>query len=347
MSEAPRRRRRPAAQEATAPAMQEMTVPGTREESRVPQPAALQEARRRRNDAVSAAATTPVTPSPAAAPVTHVDGSYGYRRVQQPAPTPRQTRVPVGLERTRRTEQPAQSGADRRTRAERLQAEEAPKSRFPAPMAAAFFLLCVLLAGLLVARTQMTVRLRELEEEREQAYQAVVNAHPVYYDALITQYATENNLQPAFVEAIILNESSFNPLAESSVGARGLMQLMPETASWIAGKLKDTGYSFDQMYDPEQNIRYGTWYLNYLSKLFNGDCATVAAAYHAGQGEVTGWISSGLYSSDGVSLDVDALMDGPTKSYAKKVRTDYAIYNALYHADSPADSTDPAADAAA
>ena len=338
MSETPRRRRRPAAQETAAPV--------TQEEHGVPQPAALQEARRRRSDAVAAAATPPAATSPSAAPVTHVDGSYGYRRVQQPTAAPRQTRAPVGLERPATvTPSRRQHVPEQRPRNERE--EEGPKSRFPAPMAAVMVLLCLALTALIVANAQMTVWLREQAEAREQAHQAVVDAHPVYYEALITKYAEENNLQPAFVEAIILNESSFVPTAESNVGARGLMQLMPETASWIAGKLKDTDYSFDQMYDPEQNIRYGTWYLNYLSKLFNGDCATVAAAYHAGQGEVTGWISSGLYSSDGVSLDVDALMDGPTKSYAKKVRRDYAIYEALYCADSPADGDDTAAGSAA
>ena len=110
------------------------------------------------------------------------------------------------------------------------------------------------------------------QNEREAAYQRVVDAHPLPSDirTLIEQYAAENNLQPAFVASIVLNESSYRTDAESGVGARGLMQLMPETAQWIAGKLKLENYSFAMVYDAETNIRFGTWYLNYLAGLFQG-----------------------------------------------------------------------------
>ena len=95
-----------------------------------------------------------------------------------------------------------------------------------------------------------------------------------------------NVLAPAYVAAIIRNESSFQPRAESAVGARGLMQLMPDTAEWIAHKLGVEGYAFERMYDPASNIRFGCWYLNYLSKMFLGNPVCVTAAYHAGQGQV-------------------------------------------------------------
>ena len=80
-------------------------------------------------------------------------------------------------------------------------------------------------------------------------------------------------------------------MAESSVGARGLMQLMPDTAEWIAGKKKVSGYAFERMYDPESNISFGCWYLRYLANLFHGDPVCVSCAYHAGQGQVTAWLS--------------------------------------------------------
>lgn len=101
---------------------------------------------------------------------------------------------------------------------------------------------------------------------------------------------------------IILNESSYRTDAESSVGARGLMQLMPDTAEWIAGKLDVENYSFAMMYDAETNLRFGTWYLGYLGKLFQGDPTLVACAFHAGQGEVRGWLSDPALSEDGVTL---------------------------------------------
>ena len=121
--------------------------------------------------------------------------------------------------------------------------------------------------------------------------------------------------------------------------ALGLMQLMPETAQWIAGKLKLENYSFAMMYDAETNIRFGTWYLNYLAGLFQGDPTLVACAYHAGQGEVRGWLSDPGLSEDGVTLKLENLSDGPTKTYAGRVTRDYGIYEALYYtpAETPAD----------
>lgn len=189
----------------------------------------------------------------------------------------------------------------------------------------------ILCLALFAAKNLMEAYLYQRQTEREAAYQKVVDAHPIYYMDLIELYASENNLQPAFVAAIILNESSFRTTAESSVGARGLMQLMPDTAEWIAGKLGDSYYSFDHMLDAEQNIRYGSWYLGYLSRLFRGDPVTVASAYHAGQSAVSAWLSDSSISPDGLRLDLDSMKDGPTKSYAGRVTQDYAIYHALFY----------------
>lgn len=206
---------------------------------------------------------------------------------------------------------------------------------------------CILLCGALFAgECLMRAYLTQRQNEREAAYQRVVDAHPLPSDirTLIEQYAAENNLQPAFVASIVLNESSYRTDAESGVGARGLMQLMPETAQWIAGKLKLENYSFAMMYDAETNIRFGTWYLNYLAGLFQGDPTLVACAYHAGQGEVRGWLSDPGLSEDGVTLKLENLADGPTKTYAGRVTRDYGIYEALYYAPAEAPA-DVAADA--
>ena len=191
----------------------------------------------------------------------------------------------------------------------------------------------IVLLALFTAQSLMNAYLTQREQERQDAYQRVVDGHPIYYKDLIERYAAENNLQPAYVAAIILNESSFRADAESGVGARGLMQIMPSTAEWIAGKLKISGFSFDQMYDAETNIRFGTWYLNYLSNLsrFRGDPVLVTAAYHAGQGEVTGWLSDPGMSQDGVTIELENMMDGPTKRYVGRVTQDYGIYDALYY----------------
>ena len=212
--------------------------------------------------------------------------------------------------------------------------------------------LCIVLLGLLAAhylmQAYLTTRAEEWETARQNtlSYYHVVegeNGNSITYQSLIERYAAEYNLRPAFVAAIIRNESSFRTDAESSVGARGLMQLMPDTAEWIAGKIGDSNYSFDHLYDAETNIRYGCWYLNYLSKLFRGDAVLVSSAYHAGQTTVTRWLSDKSISSDGVTIPVDKLPDGPTKQYAGRVTTSYGIYEALLY---PNESTEAAGAAA-
>ena len=176
--------------------------------------------------------------------------------------------------------------------------------------------------------------------------QAAIDAHyPIVFRPLIEQYAAEYNLRPSFVAAVILNESSFDPLAESHAGARGLMQLMPDTAEWIAGKLHIEGYAFERMNDPESNIRFGCWYLNYLSRMFRGDPVCVISAYHAGQGQVSAWLSNPAYSPDGIVMPWETMPDGPTKKYAGKVTRDDAIYQEKYF-DQPSAVSDAAPDSA-
>ena len=167
---------------------------------------------------------------------------------------------------------------------------------------------------------------------------AIDASYPLLYRELIERWAGEYNLSPAFVSAVILNESSFQPRVESGVGARGLMQLMPDTAEWIAHKLNVEGYAFDRMYDPESNIRFGCWYLNYLSRLFLGDPVSVTAAYHAGQGQVKVWLSDPARSEDGYTMPLESLPEGPTKKYAGRVTRDYGIYQEKYFAPALVDA---------
>ena len=169
-------------------------------------------------------------------------------------------------------------------------------------------------------------------DERAANEQAILEAHPIRYTEVISNKANKYNLHPAFVAAIMLNESSFRPDATSSVDARGLMQLMDDTASWIYGKMDSPAqpYDFDMMYDPETNAEYGCWYLNYLSELFYGDPILVAAAYHAGQGEVRNWLNNSQYSKDGRSIALEDMIDGNTKVYVTRVLKAFAAYKRLY-----------------
>ncbi len=234
------------------------------------------------------------------------------------------------LARTAAPEAPAPMARPRRT------PRKPEADKLPTWMTAGIIAGLILCLALFAAKNLMEAYLYQRQAEREAAHQKVVDAHPLYFTDLIDQYAAENNLQPAFVAAIILNESSFRTTAESNLGARGLMQLMPDTAQWIAGKLEDDAYSFERMLDAEQNIRYGTWYLGYLSRLFRGDPVTVASAYHAGQSKVTSWLGDKALSPDGLRLTLDSIPYPDTKTYAGRVLRDYAIYDALFYQTAPA-----------
>ena len=279
---------------------------------------------------------------------------------QQPAPREKtevpQARASRSLTRENaRAAQRAQQEAEARARKEAEARKEAAtppqeKQKLPRWLSTALTLCFLGVLALIAAYWLMNAYLVTEENRRVAAWEAILSNYHVTEQAdgtlrvtwqdEIERYAAQYNLQPAFVAAIIRNESSFRTKAESSVGARGLMQMMPDTSEWIARKLDDDSYSFDRMWDGETNIRYGCWYLGYLSRLFHGDAQLVSAAYHAGQTTVTQWLSDPAKSADGVSLDIDRLSDGPTKQYIGRVTQTYGIYQSLLYQDQAFGSQD-------
>ena len=151
--------------------------------------------------------------------------------------------------------------------------------------------------------------------------------YPMEYTELIRSRAAAEGLEPAYVAAVILAESSYDPQAVSSVNAQGLMQIMPETGEWIAGKFDET-YVEGCLFDPETNIRYGCWYLGYLLRRYDGDKTCSTAAYHSGQGTVDGWLKNPEYSTDGRTLNI---IGGPrANTYVGRVLEYYEKYTQLY-----------------
>ncbi len=189
-----------------------------------------------------------------------------------------------------------------------------------------------ILAGLWVGQLIFSAQTEAVYASRAAAAKTVADKHPFSYRDLIETQATKNNLHPAFVAAIVLNESSFNPSAESYKGARGLMQMMPDTAEWVYDQIGNgTGYTFDLMYNAEQNVTYGCWYVAYLSDKFGGDPVLVAAAFHSGQTNVYNWLNNSAYSSDQKTIKLENLPDGNTKAYVQKVINAFAAYRRLYY----------------
>ena len=150
--------------------------------------------------------------------------------------------------------------------------------------------------------------------------------YPLKYTELVEKYCEEYELDEAFVYAVIRTESGFRPQAVSEAGAKGLMQLMPDTYDWLCmrlGEKKDD----KALYDPETNIRLGTYLYHYLIEQF-GDEGTAVAAYHAGLGIVAQWLEDPEYSKDGVHLHTIPYPD--TAHYVDKVLKAEKIYKELY-----------------
>ena len=158
------------------------------------------------------------------------------------------------------------------------------------------------------------------------------DAYPIRYAAEVNAAAAEFDLEPAYLYAVILAESSFRPDAVSSVGALGLMQVMPETGEWIAGKLDlSDSFTADMLTDPALNVRFGSWYLRYLLNRYDGDKRCASAAYHAGQGTVDAWLADPSMSPDGHTLS--AIGYETTDYYVNKVLSNYEKYLALLSQD--------------
>ena len=139
--------------------------------------------------------------------------------------------------------------------------------------------------------------------------------YPRSYSEEITRNAEIYDLDEALLYALIETESGFDKNAVSSVGAKGLTQITPETFRWLQTKTGEN-YEDDALFEPEVSIKYGAFFLRYLLDEF-GDTKTALAAYHAGRGRVNEWLSDPRYSSDGEKLDVIPYND--TDFYSEKV----------------------------
>jgi soluble lytic murein transglycosylase len=111
---------------------------------------------------------------------------------------------------------------------------------------------------------------------------------PLRHEDVIRQQARDKNLDPSLIAGVIYVESRFRDQT-SHAGAKGLMQLMPETADYIARKSGGTRFVQGDLADPQINIAYGSWYLRYLLEHYHGNVALALAAYNAGEGKVDQW----------------------------------------------------------
>lgn len=149
--------------------------------------------------------------------------------------------------------------------------------------------------------------------------------YPLRYEDEITASAATHGVDPYLVAAVIRSESSWDPEASSHQGARGLMQLMPETAQDMVAKGLVDGkrYSYENLEDPTVNIEYGCAYLSYLLTYFNGATDRAIAAYNAGMGNVDGWAKQDKLLHNAITFP-------ETQAYLVRVNMAKVRYQELY-----------------
>jgi len=139
---------------------------------------------------------------------------------------------------------------------------------------------------------------------------------PLRHEDIIRQQADAKDLDPALIAAVIYQESKFRDRT-SEAGALGLMQILPETAHFIARKSGGTRFTTEDLSTPQINIAYGSWYLRYLLEHYEGNEVLAIAAYNAGQTNVDEWVADA-----GGELSFDYVEDIPfpeTRGYVHGV----------------------------
>ncbi len=153
-------------------------------------------------------------------------------------------------------------------------------------------------------------------------------SYPLKYEDEVKAASKKYGVDEELIYAIIKTESNFNPNAESSAGARGLMQITPETFEWIQLYYTDENdYTADDLYDYKVNIDYGTNILSILLDMYENE-DTAICAYNAGMGRVDGWLEDPKYSDDGITLKEIPISE--TDAYLEKVQTNKNAYIKLY-----------------
>ncbi len=152
-------------------------------------------------------------------------------------------------------------------------------------------------------------------------------SYPRKYKSIVTEQAAEYDLEESLVYAVIKAESNFDAEAVSSVGAVGLMQMMPETFYWMQTHVGET-YDESALYEPEVSIRFGCALLRLLLSEY-GDLTVALCAYNAGMGNVASWLSDSAYSDDGKTLK--AIPFGETEAYVQKVLQYKKTYEEIYY----------------
>ncbi|MEO0768085.1 MAG: transglycosylase SLT domain-containing protein [Cyanobacteria bacterium J06649_4] len=149
--------------------------------------------------------------------------------------------------------------------------------------------------------------------------------YPFPFPDLILGWAQERELNPLLVTALVRQESRFQADIKSVVGAVGLMQVMPETGEWISSQIGQDSYSLTQ---PADNVKFGTWYLDYTHREYGNNSLFAVASYNAGPGAVSRWIEEKEFTN--ADEFVEQIPYPETKGYVDSVFGGYWNYLRTY-----------------
>jgi soluble lytic murein transglycosylase len=150
---------------------------------------------------------------------------------------------------------------------------------------------------------------------------------PIAYSDVIRQQAAEKHLDPALIAAVIYAETKFEP-RPSSAGAQGLMQILPQTAEFLAHRSGATTFTVADLATPQVNIAYGSYYLRYLIDHYGGRVPLALAAYNAGEANVDNWMAQAR--ARGHPLTVGQIPFAETRLYVEKVLSAQRAYRRAY-----------------
>jgi soluble lytic murein transglycosylase len=159
--------------------------------------------------------------------------------------------------------------------------------------------------------------------------------YPMPFLSDLTKALKKDKLDPLIVLSLIRQESVFNPLARSPVGARGLMQIMPATAKRIRRSVRDK-----HLVNPQTNIDVGTIYLKGLMNRYEGNLVYVLAAYNAGEGRVDRWKGTLFDSDETILKNIEMIPFLETRNYVKLIFRNIFFYKLLLGKEDLIDPTE-------
>jgi len=150
--------------------------------------------------------------------------------------------------------------------------------------------------------------------------------YPKKYHNIVSTMSDRYEIDENLIYAIIKTESNFDERATSKANAKGLMQIVDDTAIEISNKIGIDNFNTNMIYEPEINIEFGTYYIKELYNKYQNKTIAIIA-YNAGQGNVDKWIEEGIITLDN---NLEEIPYKETSTYWKKVLREYNVYNKLY-----------------